>query len=76
MNESLPKRKDIRLKNYDYSEPGAYFITICTKNKEKLLWNGELDVQNFDWEVVGARFARPLKILVISKADCQRQPLR
>ncbi len=34
MSEKLPKRKDIRLKNYDYSEPGAYFITICTKNKE------------------------------------------
>ena len=59
MGEKLPKRKDIRLKNYDYSEPGAYFITICTKNKEKLLWNGELDAQKFDWKFVGARFARP-----------------
>ena len=39
MNENLPKRKDIRLKNVDYSEPGAYFITICTKNKCKMLSN-------------------------------------
>ena len=59
MEEKLPKRKDIRLKNYDYFEPGAYFITICTKNKEKLLWNGELDVQNFDWKLVGAHRVRP-----------------
>ena len=28
------KRKSIRLKGYDYSQPGAYFITICTHNKE------------------------------------------
>ncbi|MBQ6837002.1 MAG: transposase [Clostridia bacterium] len=31
------KRKNIRLRGYDYSTPGWYFITICTKNKEKLL---------------------------------------
>ena len=32
-----PKRKLPRLPNYDYSQSGAYFITICTKNKEKCL---------------------------------------
>lgn len=32
----LPKRKSIRLKDYDYSSNGAYFITVCTKNKENL----------------------------------------
>ena len=31
------KRKPNRLKQYDYSAPGAYFVTICTKDKEKLL---------------------------------------
>ncbi len=34
---NLPKRKPTRLKEYDYSTSGAYFVTICTKNKEKLL---------------------------------------
>ena len=34
---NLPKRKRTRLKNYDYSTPGAYFITICTHNKQCLL---------------------------------------
>ncbi len=32
-------RRSIRLKNYDYSQPGAYFITICTENRECLFGN-------------------------------------
>lgn len=34
---NLPKRKPTRLKNYDYSQNGYYFITICTHNKECIL---------------------------------------
>ena len=30
-------RKQIRLQNYDYSENGAYFITICTKDRKQAL---------------------------------------
>ena len=45
---NLPKRKIIRLQNYDYSSSGAYFITVCTKDKEKILCDivgdGALDV--------------------------------
>ncbi len=33
----LPKRKSPRLMGYDYSSPGAYFITICTKDKRCIL---------------------------------------
>ena len=33
----LPKRKQIRLPEYDYSSPGAYFVTICTHNRRCLL---------------------------------------
>jgi len=25
--------KSIRLKGYDYAQPGAYFVTICTNNR-------------------------------------------
>jgi len=32
-------RKSLRLKGYDYSQPGAYFITICTENKVCYLGN-------------------------------------
>ena len=41
----LPKRKAIRIADYDYSSPGAYFITVCTANRSKLFWSdrrGEL----------------------------------
>lgn len=52
----LPKRKNIRLHDYNYSSNGAYFITICTKNKENLLWKN-----------VGANCVRPLEQLPLSK---------
>ncbi len=29
-------RRSIRLKGYDYSRPGAYFVTICAQNHECL----------------------------------------
>ena len=29
-------RRSIRLKEYDYSQPGWYFITLCTNNREML----------------------------------------
>ena len=32
-----PGRKQNRLVNYDYSQPGAYFITVCTQNRKCLL---------------------------------------
>jgi putative transposase len=34
MNDQLPRRKSPRLKDYDYSQNGAYFITICTYRRE------------------------------------------
>ena len=30
------KRKNIRLKNYDYSKEGYYYITICIKGRKIL----------------------------------------
>jgi len=36
---NLPKRKQIRLSSYDYSEHGWYYITICTKNRKCILGN-------------------------------------
>ena len=31
------KRKQLRLPHYDYSAPGCYFITICTKDRKCIL---------------------------------------
>ena len=37
MSESkFPQRKHIRLRNYNYSGNGCYFLTICTKDKNHL----------------------------------------
>ncbi len=49
--DKYPVRKQIRLENYDYSTPGGYFITICTKNRSNYFWNN-----------VGASIARPREI--------------
>ena len=35
--KELPKRKDLRLKQYDYSSAGVYFVTICTKDRKRIL---------------------------------------
>ena len=45
----LPKRKQLRLPDYDYSSPGAYFVTICTRDRRCILsevtvGDGVLDV--------------------------------
>ncbi|EKV02084.1 hypothetical protein Lepto7375DRAFT_4286 [Leptolyngbya sp. PCC 7375] len=35
-NSEIHHRRSIRLKNYDYRQSGAYFITICVQNRECL----------------------------------------
>ena len=47
MQEELTMRKANRLKEYDYSQAGYYFVTICVKDKRALLG-----------EVVGANCVR------------------
>jgi REP element-mobilizing transposase RayT len=38
-NPDIHHRRSVRLKNYDYSSDGAYFITICTENRENVFGN-------------------------------------
>ena len=33
----LPKRKPTRLRTYNYSTPGMYFLTVCVKDRKQLL---------------------------------------
>ncbi len=35
---TLPQRKPLRIKNYDYATPGTYFITIQTKEHKCFFW--------------------------------------
>ncbi len=52
---ALPKRKPIRLPDYDYSSPGAYFVTVCTKDRQCLFWN----MRSLSDPAVGAAICRP-----------------
>ena len=43
-------RRSIRMKGYDYSQPGAYFVTICTHGKQSLfgkIVDGEMKLNDF-----------------------------
>ena len=55
-----------RLPEFDYSTPGAYFITVCTNGK-----------RNYFWESVAALTAQPLAALPpygcgVPLAGCER----
>ena len=53
-NPNIHNRKAIRLKDYDYSQEGLYFITICSHNKECIFG-----------EIVGAGSSRPTDNLLM-----------
>ena len=40
-NPDIHHRRSIRLRGYDYSQAGLYFVTICCQNKAHLF--GEID---------------------------------
>ena len=58
-------RRSIRLKGYDYSQAGAYFITICTQDRACLFGkvvNGEMRLNDAghmvlaEWNMLPERF--------------------
>ena len=61
-------RKIIRLQNYDYSANGAYFITICTHNKEHLFGTVGADS-------ISARMVKKVYGEIIGKYDNVSSPI-
>ena len=54
-------RRSIRLKEYDYSRPGAYFITICTdkgKNVFGAIADGEMQLDEYG--VIAERYTEKI----------------
>jgi len=58
-------RRSIRLKGYDYSQAGAYFITLCTQDRACLFGkvvNGEMRLNDAgrmvlaEWKMLPERF--------------------
>jgi REP element-mobilizing transposase RayT len=57
--KTLPERKQLRLKYFDYSTPGAYFVTICTKDR-KLLF-GSVGADSISARMVSETFRKTLE---------------
>lgn len=52
----IHNRRSIRLKGYDYTQPGAYFITLCAQDRIHLfgrIRNGEMKLNEFGKIVSG-----------------------
>ena len=50
-NPDMNQRHSIRLREYDYSKAGAYFVTLCTQNRECLF--GEIRDGGMRWNDAG-----------------------
>jgi putative transposase len=50
-NPNIHHRRSIRLKGYDYSQAGLYFITICIQDR-KCLFGKIVGVENFQPKIV------------------------
>ena len=69
-----PQRKDIRLDNYDYSRSGAYFVTICTRNKMCIFWDNNdkyrpisSNIEATEKQNVGTAIGRPRNKIKLSE---------
>ena len=61
-------RRSIRLRGYDYTQPGYYFITICTHARQPLFSDPNMRaIAEEQWQALGragARGARPGRVSV------------
>jgi hypothetical protein len=52
-DDVFAKRKNIRLKDYDYSSPGAYMVTICAAERQQSVF-GTLKDGSIELSDIGA----------------------
>ena len=65
-NPAFPHRRSLRLKGYDYSQAGAYFVTICAHDKKCLfgeVMDGEMRVNKMG-EILAAEWEKSAEIRV------------
>lgn len=57
-NPEIHNRKSIRLKDYDYSQNGAYFVTVCTHERELFFekYSELVNIINFQWNNLTTRY--------------------
>jgi hypothetical protein len=65
-NSAIHRRRSLRLKGYDYSMAGAYFVTICTQDRTCLFGDVTAAVMRLNdagrmvatlWEAIATRFS-------------------
>ncbi len=59
-------RKPLRRDGADYSAVGAYFVTICTKNRQKLFW----DMEQYDPQTIAQGYENAVGA-IINRPHCQ-----
>jgi hypothetical protein len=65
-------RRSIRLKGYDYSSPGAYYVTLCSFGKQ-CVFGGVVNDQMQENEFAGWRTAE-LCVLLSCPVCCTAEP--
>ena len=64
----LPQRKQNRLENYDYSQNGAYFITICVKDRKRLL----SDIVGDDAHIVPKKYGCVVEKYILNVPEIEK----
>jgi REP element-mobilizing transposase RayT len=70
-NADHRRRRSIRLPGYDYTQPGAYFITICTYQRELLFGDvadGEM-ISNAYGQIVGEEWQKTAQLRPYVRLD-------
>jgi len=63
-NPDIHHRRSIRLKEYDYSQAGAYFVTLCVYDRECLfgtIVDGDMQMKEFGY-IVAAEWIRTAEL--------------
>lgn len=64
----LSQRKKIRVGEYDYSQCGAYFVTICTQNRRPILSN----IVGDDAHIVPKRYGQIVEKYLKNAAEIEK----
>jgi putative transposase len=69
----LPKRKRTRLEGYDYSRNGAYFLTLCSKDKKpifsRIVGRGILDAPDIELTLYGKCVENAIRFISENNPD-------
>jgi REP-associated tyrosine transposase len=71
MNSTIPRRHTVRLRGYDYSSEGLYFVTICTDRRASLfgeIADGKMRLNEVG-KIVDATWAHMFRFSEVSDPD-------